>query len=390
MTDTTLTLSLERLPSSATLEPLWRALEGRSDGGFFISWTWVSCWLAGLPPRIQPQLLVARDGDRVMGLAVVVSRLGLRRGCIPVRTACLHETGDPVCDGITIEHNDFLVSRDAPDTLRQQMLAHWLQADRRSEEFRLAYLGRSVARVLPAEPLTTNVTEYGAYHVDLAAIRTAGTDYLGSLKQRSRYLVRKSLKRLGETAPLSLLVAQTVEEARRQFGELKRLHTEYWAARGDKGAFGSLFAEQFHDRLISVGVPRGEVVVLSVCRGEQVLGYFYYFCFGGRVHYYQSGIDYGVVESTDSPGLAAHALAIEHFLGQGHDLYDFMAGDYQYKRTLASGTQTLYWTTLQRASVKLRVESALLQRARQARDWWARRRSTPPPASAGAAAENSP
>ena len=341
------------LPGMTELAAIWSDLERRSRNSFFLSWCWIGTWLDAVVSRCAPQLLRAERDGVTVGLAVVVSRRFIRRGFVPLTLWSLHETGDPALDALTIEYNDFLVDTSCEDAVRAAMLQA-LCTQTTWDECRLAYWRRNDG----AAPLgvRSTVTAFTTFAVDLAALRTQQLDYLGGLRQRQRYLVRKSLKRLGERGALTLTVAQDLAQAQSMFEQLVSLHTRYWHARGESGAFASPLIRQFHERLIERGVPTGQVVVLSVGGVDAVYGVFYYFCHQGHVYYYQSGIDYAAAPG-ESPGLAAHALAIEYFMAQGHTLYDFMAGDQQYKRTLSLVTQDLYWIVLQRPRLKFQLEA---------------------------------
>ncbi len=364
--DSTCQLSLVDLPPMKIFEPMWRELEARSSGSFFTSWTWMGTWLACLDSTHRIKLLQAEHSGRLVGLAVIVVRDARRFGVLPVRTAHLHETGTSDCDAITVEHNGFLLEREREAETGREMADGLLGLDSTLDEFRMSAVVRPPGDV--PQGMQLRVSPHPSYFVDLAQITASGKDFLATLKQRQRYLVRKSIKKLTEVAPLRIVEAGSLEEARTTFANLQRLHTAYWQARNDPGAFGTEFQRRFHVQLVESAWPIGAVRLLSVLRGDQVLGCFYFFCHTGWVHYYQSGIDYTLFESTDSPGLAAHACAIEHFRAQGFKVYDFMAGDRQYKRTLATGEITMYWVVLQRRSAKMMLEAVTVRSAKAARE----------------------
>lgn len=341
------------LPGMTELAAIWSDLERRSQGSFFVSWCWIGTWLDAVTAQCRPRLVRAERAGLTVGLAIVGARRFRRRGLVPVALWAVHETGDPALDALTVEYNDFLVDTAYESTVRNAM-ANALFAQGEWDECRLAYWRRN--DLVPPSALNVVVTPFPTFAVDLAALRTQHLDYLGALRQRQRYLVRKSLKRLGERGAFKLTLAQTVEEAQTMFDRMVGLHTRYWAARGEAGAFATAPIRQFHQRLIARGHPEGSIVVMSLGTQEAEYGVLYFFCHRGHVYYYQSGIDYAAAPG-DSPGLAAHALAIEHFMAQGCTLYDFMAGDQQYKRTLSLVIGELYWIVLQRPLFKFRLEA---------------------------------
>lgn len=359
---------LSDLPPPAQLEPIWRELQARGRGSFFTSWDWIGPWLACLPADCLPRLVQAFRDGQLVGLAIFIPRRHRRFGFLPVRTWHLHETGRGDCDALTIEYNGCLTARDGAQAIEQAMLLALMEGPGAPDELRV-FGANTQPENLPAS-LQMRSNPHLTFYVDLDAIRASGKDYLGFLKQRQRYLVRKSLKRLSDPQPLRLVRATTPEQSRHFLAEMMRLHTRYWVAKGEPGGFGSDFQRRFHALMIERGVPSGAVVLLAAMRGDQAIGYFYFFCHGDWVHYYQSGIDYDQLEGSESPGLAAHALAIEYFRAAGFRIYDFMTGDLQYKRTLATDEMPLHWVVIQQHSAKMRLEYWLLRQARAGRNRW--------------------
>lgn len=68
------------------------------------------------------------------------------------------------------------------------------------------------------------------------------------------------------------------------------------------------------------------------------------------------------------PGFLAHTAAIEHAAAAGHELYDFLAGDVRYKKSLATSSTSLVWARVQRLRLRFFVEDRVreLVRARRA------------------------
>ena len=75
-------VAVELLPidGSFNLEEAWKDLEARADGSFFLSWHWIGPWLKHLPADVTPHVLVARRGDRIVGLAILCRRTIWRYG----------------------------------------------------------------------------------------------------------------------------------------------------------------------------------------------------------------------------------------------------------------------------------------------------------------------
>jgi len=141
---------------------------------------------------------------------------------------------------------------------------------------------------------------------------------------------------------------------------LRALHAQKWEERGEESAFvNSKVAEQFHDLVINEAFDRGEIQLLRILVGDTELGYLYNFVHRGRVVFYQSGFRTGLLDKQDRPGLVCHALAIEHNAQTGQHIYDFTAGDYRYKSSLATGREPQGTHVFQRDGVLPRLEEGL-------------------------------
>src|SRR4051812_4857769 len=113
--------AIETLDSLNRLEAIWRDLEARADGSFFLSWRWIGCWLR--ETGLRPAIVVGRLDGRVVSLALLVTRRVWRRGWLHANTVFLHETGDPALDINFIEYNGILVDRSVGAAAIERCLA---------------------------------------------------------------------------------------------------------------------------------------------------------------------------------------------------------------------------------------------------------------------------
>jgi CelD/BcsL family acetyltransferase involved in cellulose biosynthesis len=90
----------------------------------------------------------------------------------------------------------------------------------------------------------------------------------------------------------------------------------------------------------------------------------------GDVTVYQTGFNYSQVRSPnkESPGLLTHVMAIEHNRALGHNRYDLLAGDSEYKQALAHHSEPLWWGRVQRRRLKFSVENGLRHAWHQVHD----------------------
>ncbi|MGQ0598712.1 GNAT family N-acetyltransferase [Aquabacterium sp.] len=357
-----LNIALESPPPRATLAAWWRALESRATATFFTSWSWIGCWLNILPPHLQPQLLVAREGEVIVGLGLVIRGRSHLLRVIPVPCWRLHATGEVEFDCLTIEYNGFLAEESRAMPIKDAMLDFLLtrtgvsrfeitKAEARFAELAAAHQQRGVL---------VRTAELASYIVDLNEVRQQAEGYIPLLSANTRSQVRRSLSGYRKLGEVTLTQAGSAQEAKAFLNALRALHAQKWEERGEESAFvSSKVAEQFHDLVIEEAFDRGEIQLLRILVGDTELGYLYNFVHRGRVVFYQSGFRTGLLDKQDRPGLVCHALAIEHNAQNGQHIYDFTAGDYRYKSSLATGREPQGTHVFQRDGVLPRLEEGL-------------------------------
>ncbi|MFL5257239.1 MAG: GNAT family N-acetyltransferase [Rhodopila sp.] len=79
---------------------------------------------------------------------------------------------------------------------------------------------------------------------------------------------------------------------------------------------------------------------------------------------YQSGFVYRDDDNQAKPGLTCHLAAILDALNRGMDIYDFLAGDDRYKRSLADQSHPQFWVEAGPLSSVRLLSQALIQRFR--------------------------
>jgi CelD/BcsL family acetyltransferase involved in cellulose biosynthesis len=175
----------------------------------------------------------------------------------------------------------------------------------------------------------------------------SGRAFLESLSANTRYQIRRSEWSFVETSgPLRVSRAASVAEGLAFLDALAGLHQATWVRRGKPGAFANEAFMRHHRELVSRGLPRGEVDLLRLDAGVQVVGYLYNFVYRGRVSCYQSGFDYAAAGPHQKPGLTCHAAAIERYRAEGAVAYDFLAGEARYKSSLSNARAMLHWLEL--------------------------------------------
>ena len=341
-----LRVSLRRAPDVAELGRRWMALEGSAECSFFQSWTYTGCLIEERFP--DPMLLEAHAGDAPIALAL----FNRRRERFGAECLLLGESGIASFDTVFIEHNGPLVARGSvpfvlPRLLRTAIggsLWRWPTAGRRVV---LSGVNDEVLAAARASGLVTALRDTRlAPAVDLAGLRRERVGVLDRVSANTRYQLRRSERRFAAAGPLEIRRAADVVEGHRWLEALAALHQRTWQGRGLPGAFADTNFRRFHHALIDRGLKLGQVDLLEVSAGSRCLGYLLNFVFRGTVYAYQSGFDYALADRHEKPGLTAHHKAIEMYLQEGLDRYDFLGGAERYKTSLASTASRLHWAVL--------------------------------------------
>jgi CelD/BcsL family acetyltransferase involved in cellulose biosynthesis len=327
-------VQLSRPDDLAELGARWRDLEQRAAPSFFQTWTWTGCLAS--ERFADPVLAHATEAGRTVALALF-NRVPRRIG-----PAALHlgTSGTAELDCPYIEQNGVLAEAGREDELTECCL----RAVACRYDLELAGVGEPVlAAVRRAAGLVRVERSQSSPLVDLAALRTAGADYLAARSANTRQQIRRSDRLYRQAGPIELERAGSLDAALTMLDEMALLHQAVWTARGQPGSFARPFFRRFHRELIAAALPRGEVALLKVSSNNVVIGILYNFIYRRRMLAYQSGFAYRAAESQAKPGLTCHHQAIRLASDEGLDTYDFLAGEDRYKRSLADSSHRQIW-----------------------------------------------
>lgn len=350
------------------LEADWTTLAAAHGVSPFSSWAWVSTWLRNLPADVSPRVFRARDPHGVLALGVIVSapERGIGR-LFGRRSLLLQETGDPMLDEITIEYAGLLVRDNLHAQAYRALFSHLGRLPRDWRRLRIGTTAQAAAidEALPAAMRAHSTLARPCYHVDLAQLRAAEGGYADVLGRKARGSLRQTLRAYDAIGPLSAEVAGDAVTARTWFDELEGLHTRYWQSRGRGGCFASPFFGRFHRDLIADPAHEGLVRITRITAGDVLVGYLYNLQWNGTVYYYNGGLNYGILRKHDRPGIASLHAAIVHAAAEGLAGFDFLAGEQEYKRRLATGSRTLHSIDVRVAGPRMAVEKMLARASRR-------------------------
>ncbi|MFO1259518.1 MAG: GNAT family N-acetyltransferase [Sphingomonadaceae bacterium] len=349
-----LSAHFEKITDLETLGVRWQALESKANPqSFFHRWTWMGSWLSALHAAgIEwPQLFVIGNSASDEGLALIGEGRARRKlGSVPA--LWLNETGDTDGDRAFIEYNGLLCTRE-----KLPLCVHaFCEAIEARDDWSALYLsGLGFGAMLTeVHGVRRRVIRDAspAYYVDLAAVRSAGGDYLSLLSANTRGQIKRSLK--DEPGEINVEKANDRNTIENWLEDMRRFNIDHHA----DNAWESRFFRDFVQRLALAGLADRSVELLRLSSEAETLGYLLNFVWAGRAMNYQSA--FAVPRTAKSkPGLMCHAAAVTHYATRDLKHYSFLAGKDRYKHSLSTGAEELHWWVLERFDWRLEAEAVL-------------------------------
>ena len=365
MTDTeSLVVQRTGLDDIAALKHEWLTLESRADTNVFLSWQWMGVWLDVYRPATQ--VLRVFEGDRLIGLGLVVEVKERRHGVLVSQCLRLHQTGFQHLDQIWIEYNGFLAETGREADVAAACLRYLAQHWAGWEEFVVGAIDQSEAERysrLSGLELQTR-WEAPCYGVDLDRMEQQNQSYLDTLSRNTRYQIRRAHRLYEKRGEVRLLRPNNLAEALTTFAAIGPLHQERWGSGKDQSGFANPEFINFHRRMIEQHWADGGVDLVTIMAGNDRIAMFYNLLYRGVAYFYLGGL---TLEEDNKlkPGLLGHSLCIEDYRQQGFHYYDFMGGEERYKANLGTLSRHLVQVALQRDRWKFRLENVARQAKHQ-------------------------
>ena len=335
---------------------LWAELDEVSPySSFYLSTEWTTAWLEVFGEVLQPEILVFEHENITTGICLLV-RSTERRGPFHVKRIYLNTVGGDIADRTLMEFNNLLCRTGWEENVAKALAAHLQSLE--WDEFAVDGISPGpildCLRVSGFSQLPSVISAMPSYYVNLRQLRQSGTSYENSLSSNSREQLRRSLKRYATVGEVRVEVAAELSRAEKLFDEMCAMHQSRWQKKGETGAFGPGRRLEFHRALIRHAFAKGGIQLVRVTAGEETVGILYNFVKSGKVYFFQSGFNYSGDKHL-KPGLVTHVLAVTYCLNAGFTEYDFLAGDAQYKRSLAKDCRQMEWVVFARPRTKLVV-----------------------------------
>jgi hypothetical protein len=339
----------------------WRKLERRLGHGRLTSQAaWVRRWLEHYRDLVVHWFAIAKSGDTVRGMALVVVSNHQRRGPFRLRTIHLGTAGEPQGESVVVEFNTLLVEPSYERIFIQGLLNVVSAQVDGWDEIRLDGIDpddwAEIEEIQPSHPgrLVRRAKVQERRYCALAELRSQNQDVLASLGTSTRSSLKRKLK---QYSALEVEWAEDKARAVAIFEELQILHQARWQAAGSPGAFASGRFAQFQRGMIEDLFDEGRVVVFRARDGDSTIGCLLLLVEQGRLLDYLSG--FAPFDSGQSPGLVTHYLCMQEALKRGYVAYDFLAGEKRHKENLGKSTGELQWVSWHRLTWKMLLCDAL-------------------------------
>ncbi len=354
-------VSVRPLEDAAAFLTRWSALYQSTEyRSFYQSPAWMKAWLESVGGETALHVIEASESGKTLMMGVVGT--GPRRPALfGLKEIRLHETGDPALDDIYVEYNDFLAAPEAGPQLRLKMLGALAET-----------FGEADAIVFrnARAPLADAIREWAAlngwdcvslsmqpvYVIDLRAMREAVGTFLDSLSGSFKTKLRRAMDGYEKRGALACRIATIDAEREGAWDKLVALHQASWRARGKPGVFANEKFVAFHRRL-QRETPEAVHLIEVIC-GDETIGVVYNFVQENRILNYQSGFKLEE-DNKLTPGFVCHALACQHYLDEGFDAYDLLAGEADYKKRLGVEAEVLTSLALERPSFRNQCRKAV-------------------------------
>ena len=319
----------------AELEHKWIALQSQSNASAFIAWFWIKQWLAQKNLITNNCLCIeVKQGQDTVGLALFGIKTKRVFWGLSFKQYFLHKSGNIKEDQTWIEHNTFLLHKD----YEQQLAAEICQQLSKIEQIDDIKIGLSSPDFINKLnfvdfKIRTELSSPG-YFANLAGFTTLD-DYLASLSKNTRSHIKRSIKLLNEKSPLRLVLATDATEKNTVLKNIADLHRIKWRSTVYGSGFDNPCFYNFHKGLIQDEHSAQNCRLYTLYQDDIALGHVYLLTQGERWSFYLSALNFNE-DNRIKVGLVIHSLVIEQAIKQGVTVYDFLAGEAQYKNSLSN------------------------------------------------------
>jgi len=321
----------------ARLAPEWNRIHAQAAAAsVFNSWLWQYQWWqvygADQPLRI---LVALRQGEVVGILAVYIQKITILG--VPVRIVRFIGTGADT-------HPDDMAPVIAPG-LEEAVAAKLARAVLRLSQVDVVLLSDIEPQSNFARALEQAATQVGrasrsevSERIALVELPSSWPLYLQSLTSDRRTRLKSARRKVLAAHRVRFFVWQDAAGLDRAVDRLAELHRSRWRQAGGSDSFASPQYIEFHRGIVKSAFARGWLRLYCLELDGEIAAMTYCYRFRNRVYLMQAGFDPAKARANPGKVLLGHAL--EHAIGEGNMVFDFLRGEHRYKDQLATGYRT--------------------------------------------------
>jgi CelD/BcsL family acetyltransferase involved in cellulose biosynthesis len=337
--------TIDTTESFAALACAWEALHAEAPAAsIFTSWLWQHEWWKVYGQGQPLRILVATEGGRTAGILPLYVQTSKVAG-FPVRHLRLLGTGgDTFPDDVGP-----VLGGSSPGEVGRALA----QAALRLEGWDIlaladmdARLGFHDAAADEARQAGLSLREGVAERISYIDLPPSWDEYLKSASGTRRHRIRSRRRKLAAVGPARFFVWEEPASVDSAVDQLIALHRKRWDAIGEPGSFASRQYNEFHRAVIKGCLARGWLRLYCLELAGRIVAIKYAYRFRNAIYFMQCGFD---------PDLAPHAVgsvllghAIEHAIGEGNTVWDFLRGEHAYKVEWGTGARNTMSVTVQR------------------------------------------
>ena len=321
-----------------------------------MTWEWMSTWWEVFKENRSLAVLIVRDGREVIGIAPFIRRRTRYFRLIPYIKLEFMGSGEDEEDEICSDYLNFIIRNGREQAVLDAIFKHlFYSGDIVCDELLLPrmYIESLFIPLMfdLVKELKLNIEELSRIPCLYANLPASFDEYLGQLGKKTRYKIRRGMRKLNEEGDVVFKVAETEEEVGATKKILIRLHQSRWTQKGKPGVFSSDKFRLFHDKIISISHKENWLRLGTLFLNQRPLACIYNLRFNNKIYSYQAGTE--VSDNWDiSYGILAHAYAIIHGISEASKEYDFLAGSSDYKNRLAKGQREMVTLRISKPSAK--------------------------------------
>jgi len=183
-------------------------------------------------------------------------------------------------------------------------------------------------------PTLAGVSERIAY----TELPSSWPEFLKSLSSDRRSRLKSARRKAADGHTLRFFVWEDAARLDEAVDRLVELHRRRWDEAGGSESFATHEYVEFHRHIMKAALPRGWLRLYCLEIDGELAAITYCFRFRNRVYLMQAGFDPARAKLNPGKVLLTHAL--EHAIGEGNQVFDYLRGEHRYKDQLATGHRT--------------------------------------------------